>query len=1096
MIAQMPEKAPHTSMVVSMVKAINYMNWIEALAPIERLENYAIKMRGPDNPLPIVKRPFLVSSSLRNLGPVTVHGWMLRSMTDIAGNAVGRPLKDVVSLIKATKIPHVQAKFMLFMYALRAKERWNRKTRRNPEGMNPGITLADAEAYIETWQNDKFWLAADWVQEWNLGVMNYAMQGGLITERTLNRIMKGSTDYAGLARIFDEVSPDFFKNFDRMTRGGSRNPFPYFYGAGERVKNIWTTMVERATRIVGQTHQRIVIDLMVKLEYAAPGMGARIEEVPRDKTTFNLTILRALEALAKESVTEEQEELIDELREKFGEEDLPDTIDGRPRTMLEQVLNFYVPAYQPKGADPIVPIFDVQAQTMKWYRVDGQLYESLTMMDPYRLKPEWDFFFGTTTRAFRMTTTALRPTFAWWRNLVKDPQTWVMQTQTNANALKMAKTWTVMLADITFRGRKSPWFQQALRLGIEVSSPVGQDIRQIERAVKKLFHGKVPEVMLSPVDVARDWLSVPEYTTRAAEMKLIAQDFDKDPDNPGMGKWYPGDRPLTFEEATRLRLGIKRATVDFSAAGRVGRKANQVMPFFNPQLQGMRQFLRVLSSEERQRIEGELVEVHLLTGKPFSKISKGQIRRSFLYGVSVFVLPTLGLWWLNKDEEWYKAMPWWEKFTYWNIGTATKIWQIPRAHEYGPFFSAMTEAIFDAAYREDPEAMKQVMGQILRTANPFSFPPPAQFAVEEWGNIDLWTGSPIIPAREETYPPGMQRGRYTSKLAIMIGEMFPRHWWASPRRIDHAVRSFFGGLGPDFLQMFGLGVGPGIVSRIYHHYAPHDTEELEPLPVIGYLAFAQRAGGKYGIRDRYVDDFYEEYARVDQDYRWRRAMELPITGPGQDLDVLLRGETIQELHWRNLLTDARYAMSMLNRMARDPRLTQEQLDLVKISQRQIAYDVLQKQKDQLIEPTPEQREAILAGQRDLTLDEEYRLVERLYIESQVLDNDPASFWAKVRGLGLDPRRITNVLNSTRLEIALLQISKAMIKDQAEIESIDERIIQLEQRRSIERFEGVSRGARFPRSISPPGVIPGILPPTPSEDILNPRAVPGRDPRAP
>ena len=1099
MIAQMPVKAPQTSMVVRMVKKINYMNWVEALAPIERLESLAIKMRGPDLPLPIVKRPFLVGSSLRNLGPVTVHGWMLRSMTDIAGNAVGRPLKDVVNLIKATKIPDVQAKFMLFMYALRAKERWNRKTRRHPEGMNPGITLADAEAYIETWQNDKFWLAADWFQEWNLGVMNYAMQGGLITERTLNRIMKGSSDYAGLARIFDDVSPDFFKQFDRLTRGGSRNPFPYFYGGGERVKNIWTTAIERATRIVGQTHQRIVIDLMVKLEYAAHGMGQGIEEVPRDQTTFNLTILRALEALAKEAITEEQEELIEELRDKFGEEDIADTIDGRPRTMLEQILNFYIPAYQPKGADPIVPIFDVQAQTMKWYRVDGQLYESLTMMDPYRLGAEMDFFFGTTTRAFRMTTTALRPTFAWWRNLVKDPQTWAMQTQTNTNAIKMAKTWTVMLADITFRGRKSPWFQQALRLGIEVSSPVGQDIRQIERAVSVLFHGKVPEVMLSPVDVVRDWLSVPEYTTRAAEMKLIGQEFDKDPDNPGMGSWYPGDRPLTFEEATRLRLGIKRATVDFSAAGRVGRKANQVMPFFNPQIQGMRQFLRVLTPEERQRVEGELMEVHLLTGKPFSKIAKGQIRRSFLWATSVFVLPTLLLWWGipgiwagNKDEEWYKAMPWWEKFTYWNIGTATKIWQIPRAHEYGPFFSAMTEAIFDAAYREDPEAMKQVMGQIIRTGNPFSFPPPGQWAIEEYGNVDLWTGSPIIPAREENYPPGMQRGRYTSKLAIMIGERWPRHWWASPRRIDHAIRSFFGGLGPDLLQMLGLGVGPSIVSRIYYNYAPHDTEQTEPLPVIGYLAFAQRAGGLAGIRDRFVDEFYEEYAKVEQDYRWRRAMELPIAEPGQDLDVFLRGETIQELHWRNLLTDARYAMSMLNRLARDPRLTQEELDHVKITQRQIAFDVLQKKEEQQIDPSPQQREAILASQRDRTLDEQYRLVERLYIESQVLDNDPASFWAKVRGLGLDPRRVQNLLNSTRLEVALLQISKAMIKDQAEIESINERIIQLEQRRARERFQGTSRGARFgPRSISPPGVIPGIIPEPPSVDILNPR-----DPRAP
>jgi hypothetical protein len=346
----------------------------------------------------------------------------------------------------------------------------------------------------------------------------------------------------------------------------------------------------------------------------------------------------------------------------------------------------------------------------------------------------------------------------------------------------------------------------------------------------------------------------------------------------------------------------------------------------------------------------------------------------------------------------------------------------------------------------------------------------------------------------------MQFGRYTSKLAIMIGEAFPRQWWASPRLLDHAIRSFFGGLGPDVLQVLGLGVGPGIVSRIYHHYAPHDTEQLEPLPVIGYLAFAQRAGGRLGIRDKFVDQFYEEWNRVEQDYRWQRAMQLPYAG-STDTAKRTRGfppETVQELHYRNLLNDARYAMSLLNRMARDPSLTQEQLDHVKITQRQIAYDVLQRKTEK---SSAMQELAIIASQRDLTLDEQYRLVERLYIESQVIDNDPGSFWPKVRSMGLDPRRVSNMLNSTRLQIALLQISKAMISPstpigEREILNINIRIENLERKRAIERYEGTTPGAR---SVLPTGVIPGVLPPTPSEDILNPRAIPGipgRDPRAP
>jgi hypothetical protein len=175
-------------------------------------------------------------------------------------------------------------------------------------------------------------------------------------------------------------------------------------------------------------------------------------------------------------------------------------------------------------------------------------------------------------------------------------------------------------------------------------------------------------------------------------------------------------------------------------------------------------------------------------------------------------------------------------------------------------------------------------------------------------------------------------------------------------------------------------------------------------------------------------------------------------------------------------------MSFLNRIARDPNIVGEQLDQIKVMQRQIAYDVLQKKTPM----TPAMEQSIVASMRDLTLDEQYRLVEQLYIKSQLVDNDPGSFWPKVNALGLDPRKVMNMLNSLRLEISLLQISKAMIKDPAERQSIDLRIAQLKERRALERLQGVRPEARYPREMRPPG---GFIPPTPGEDILNPMVEP-------
>jgi pyruvate-formate lyase len=91
----------------------------------------------------------------------------------------------------------------------------------------------------------------------------------------------------------------------------------------------------------------------------------------------------------------------------------------------------------------------------------------------------------------------------------------------------------------------------------------------------------VKRVVTSPINAMRELLSVTESIPRLAEMETIAKEIGY--------KW--GD-PMTFDQAVQIGLAGKRATVDFSAMGRAGKVFNQMVPFFNANIQGSRSFVR------------------------------------------------------------------------------------------------------------------------------------------------------------------------------------------------------------------------------------------------------------------------------------------------------------------------------------------------------------------------------------------------------------------------------------------------------------------------------------------------------------------------
>lgn len=1029
-----------TSRFMSIIKDMSYKNWVEMLSPLEHMSAVAERLLG--EPLQPEEDPYLTARSRRLTAGGKINTMVHRSMIDIAGNKVGPPLNDMEALVKGQK-----DEFAWYLWGRRAQERWR------DHNKDPGMSLADADWIVEELETPEFLLAAQLFYDWNKSLMNYARQGGLLNKKSYDLILEGSHDYMPLYRVFDEVDPEFAAQFSGRGRMGGGNAFPFMKGKrGGRIRDPFTVAVERARTIVLQTDQRIVIQQIMRMgadPWIVDGMGIEIEEVARPNVPIPISIEQTLNALLKKAISEEQKKLINQLlsggiKEAIAGAETMDQLVAKLKEdfaelgILSDMLTFFIPAQRPMGqADPIVPITDADGK-IKWFQVPNSLYQLLEGLDVFRLKPAMDLILGAPTRAMRMTTTALRPVFALWRNPVKDLQTFIMHTQSDRKPHVLVQEWLTTMADIVRNGEDSPYFAQFLRFGLEAGTQLGQDIKQTKRAVEGLFQGKWTRRMHSPLDAYRDLMSIPEMGTRVTELRLMAEKVG----------WKPGEQ-MTFNQSIQLANAAKKASVDFTAAGAMGRKFNQAIPFFNANVQGNRQFYENI---------------------------RDRPRRTIMWGLTVFTLPTLALWFLNKDEEWYRDMPWWERFTYWNIGGDDEnphIYQIPRAFEWGAAFSALPEALFDSVYENDPEGMKQVFGHIFSVVVPLSAPPTVEIPLEIGFNRDSWTWNRIIPQSETRNPPSEQKGKYTSRIATYLARIFPEITYAtgiterpeipylgSPRVWDHAIRGFFGGLGPELLETAGLGrrpIGGNLRDAIM---GPADDE----LPVASWLFWMTRRGGKKAGRSKVVDDFYEEWARVRTNYEYGQSKAYALGEKSEDEQQRFSAkyqwpETPERRRYRLQLNDAEETMRVLNLVYynTDNYKQQETTRQIQVG---VAREALNDPNK--TEMTRWEREVYEAQIRGLTEAEKSNKLTDGYYDANVIANDPESIWGLARALGISDDQVGRLINNTTVRIRLLQIDKHRPGITAEeVQEIENRLDELRGIRLVERYQSTPIPARIP-----------------------------------
>lgn len=271
---------------------------------------------------------------------------------------------------------------------------------------------------------------------------------------------------------------------------------------------------------------------------------------------------------------------------------------------------------------------------------------------------------------------------------------------------------------------------------------------------------KVTKLIKNPIEVLRAMSEATEMATRLAEFDNARKGYT------GVSnRLFGKDRkPLTAREAA---LESRDITLDFSRRGSHTKKANQVIAFFNATIQGADKMARAFKEDPR-----------------------GMTVKTMLY----ITLPSVLLWYMNKDDERYQELPQWEKDTFWIIPGKENMYRVPKPFEagvlFGTSFERMLQYFDDAKNNRKGVGFKGFGDRVIDSLAP-SFMPTAMIpVVEAMTNYSLFRQRNIIPQSQENLPAHLQYGANTSEVAKFVGDKIN----VSPYIVDNTIRGYGGGL--------------------------------------------------------------------------------------------------------------------------------------------------------------------------------------------------------------------------------------------------------------------------------------------------------------
>jgi site-specific DNA-cytosine methylase len=554
----------------------------------------------------------------------------------------------------------------------------------------------------------------------------------------------------------------------------------------------------------------------------------------RDKSKKGVTVLEGfgMRVRPKEDPVAKR---VQQLLEAAGLSEAEIAALGRTPEQLEREAKLYVTSrMQPDGVIALLRDGEVE-----YWQLDPDIYESfMAATGPKAMHPMMKFFSAQTS--LLRAGAVLTPDFM-ARNQFRDfASSAIISQHLIRNPIDPFLVPVKILRGLSAAINQTEAFKEFM-LEVGHSQLHAQDQNGLRKSSEQLTRdsrGRFKYVLhSSPITILQEFGKLTENSTRYAVYWKTKTDLLK------MG-WSES------EARVKAAMEARESSIDFARSGKYGQVINQIIPFFNAAVQGNDKALRTFV------------------------VDSGGRGSAWLKATMLITVPSVLLWALNHDDEWYKDQPIWLKNNFWlfSVDGGKTIHKLPKPFELGLMYASLAERFLDWRVDKDPKAMKEWSEAVLKNVvavndkNPIAsvgglLGPMAGTMTEIVSNYDSFRGTPIVKGWLEEVVPREQYNANTSEFAKAMGGMAPGGG-ISPMMIDHFIRGTFGGLGA-----YGAQVASEIIMlarpelkamkpspKQIHTLVGADVPDW--IPVI--RAFASSTPSGY---TRQMNDFFEIYDR-------------------------------------------------------------------------------------------------------------------------------------------------------------------------------------------------------------------------------------------
>lgn len=386
---------------------------------------------------------------------------------------------------------------------------------------------------------------------------------------------------------------------------------------------------------------------------------------------------------------------------------------------------------------------------------------------------------------------------------------------------------TLILGKTGLSKKSEAIYQKWIRSGGMQSTLVSLDRKVYDKpAFDILNQGPIRNKLKNPMEMLRVISELSENMTRIAEFK----------------KSYNKAKKLGLSEREAIERGgfeSRDITIDYAKMGTKIRGLNQIVAFYNARLQGY--------------------------AKIYDAFAKRPGRTSMLITGGI-ILPSVYLWFANRDDERVQRLDEWVKDHYWIIATKDTLYKIPKPFEPGVVFGTGVEQFLDFWSKEDPDDFGRFTKDFL-WSNVKNVMPIPQYALpigEAIFNYSLFKDVPLVPYyMDKNLPSKYQYTNYTSETAKLISKTINSvvgdyTKLDNPIFIDNFIKQWTGGIGGYIVRE---------VDRALIKYGVIDdpikpTDNLTRIPFVRAFDLRDPSGSS-----EYITDFYRSFDKINKKFQ-------------------------------------------------------------------------------------------------------------------------------------------------------------------------------------------------------------------------------------